>query len=104
MGPDGIVMAPPSLDQDLGFAQCVENLAIQQLIPETGVEADARRASSSAFVIRLGATINAQAGVGINQCALPIDKMDVSHRNDIFKNLHREGLGDKLARCQHPVC
>jgi hypothetical protein len=28
--PDGFVMAPPSLDQDLGFAQCVENLAIQQ--------------------------------------------------------------------------
>jgi hypothetical protein len=30
---------PPALDQDLRFAQAVEDLAIQQLVPELGVEA-----------------------------------------------------------------
>jgi hypothetical protein len=36
---DGAVMAAPSLDQDLGLAQCLEDLAVQQLVAETGVEA-----------------------------------------------------------------
>jgi hypothetical protein len=32
-------MAPPLLDEDLGFALGVEYLAVQQLVPEPSVEA-----------------------------------------------------------------
>src|SRR5918993_5315150 len=34
-----IVVAPPALDHDLCLAQAVEDLAIEQLVPEPGVEA-----------------------------------------------------------------
>ena len=37
--PDCIVVATPPFDQDLSLAQCGEHLAIEQLIPEAGVEA-----------------------------------------------------------------
>ena len=39
MGPDRIVVASPTLDDDLGLAQSVENLAVEQLIAEASVEA-----------------------------------------------------------------
>jgi hypothetical protein len=39
MRPNRVVVAPPSLDQDLGFAQCVENLAVQQFFSKAGIEA-----------------------------------------------------------------
>lgn len=31
---DGVVVVAPPLDQDLGFAQRVKNLAVQQFVPE----------------------------------------------------------------------
>ena len=37
--PDGIVVDAPLLDQDLGFPQAVEDFAVQQFVPEPGVEA-----------------------------------------------------------------
>ena len=39
MGPDCIVVASPALDDDLGLAQSVEDLAVEQLIAKAGVEA-----------------------------------------------------------------
>ena len=36
---DGVVMAPPPLDQHLGFLQAIEDLAIEQLVPELAIEA-----------------------------------------------------------------
>ena len=33
-----VVMPPPPLVQDLGFAQCSEDLGVQQFIPEFAVE------------------------------------------------------------------
>ena len=39
MGPDRVVVASPALDDDLGLAQTVEDLAIEQLIAKAGVEA-----------------------------------------------------------------
>jgi len=39
MRPDGVVVDAPLLDQDLGFPQAVEDFAIEQLIPEPGIEA-----------------------------------------------------------------
>jgi hypothetical protein len=39
MGPDGIEMLAPLLDQHLGFLERVEHLAVQQLIAELAVEA-----------------------------------------------------------------
>ena len=39
VGPDGVVVMPPALDQDLRLAEGVEYLPVEQLIPETGVEA-----------------------------------------------------------------
>ena len=39
MRPDRIVMAPPAFDDDLSFSEGVEDLAIEQLIAKTGVEA-----------------------------------------------------------------
>ena len=36
---DGVVVAAPLLDQDLSFAQRVEDLAVEQFIAEPGVEA-----------------------------------------------------------------
>jgi hypothetical protein len=35
----GVVVFPPVFDDDLGFAKRVEDLAIQQFVPEAGVEA-----------------------------------------------------------------
>src|SRR3989440_1063320 len=39
MRPDRIVVASPALDDDLGLAQTVEDLAVEQLIAKAGVEA-----------------------------------------------------------------
>ena len=35
----GVVVAPPRLDQDLGFGQAEEHLAIEQLVTKLAVEA-----------------------------------------------------------------
>lgn len=37
--PDGVVMVPPALDQDLRLAEGVEDLAFEQFVTEAGVEA-----------------------------------------------------------------
>jgi hypothetical protein len=34
----GVVVAPPALDDDLCFGERVEDLAIEQFIPQSGVE------------------------------------------------------------------
>ena len=39
MRADGVVVPPPALNDDLGFAQGVEDLAIEQLVAQAGVEA-----------------------------------------------------------------
>ena len=39
MRSDGIVVAAPTLDDDLGFPQRVEDLAIEQFVPQAGIEA-----------------------------------------------------------------
>src|SRR6187402_3072623 len=39
MGPDGIVMTAPALDDNLRLAESVEDLAVEQLVPEPGIEA-----------------------------------------------------------------
>ena len=39
MRPDRVVVASPTLDDDLGLAQSVENLAVEQLIAKAGIEA-----------------------------------------------------------------
>ena len=39
MGPDRVVVPSPALDDDLGFAQTVEDLAVEQLIAKASVEA-----------------------------------------------------------------
>src|SRR5262245_20791062 len=39
VGPDRVVVASPTLDDDLGLAQSVENLAVEQLIAKAGIEA-----------------------------------------------------------------
>jgi len=38
MGPDGIVMTAPALDDNLRLAESVEDLAVEQLVPEPGIE------------------------------------------------------------------
>ena len=35
MGPYGVVVATPALDDDLGFSQGVEDLAIEQFVTQT---------------------------------------------------------------------
>jgi len=39
MWPDRVVVAPPALDDDLGFSQRVEDLAVEQLVAQARVEA-----------------------------------------------------------------
>ncbi len=39
VGAFGVVVFPPLFDQDLGFSQTVEDFTVQELIPESGVEA-----------------------------------------------------------------
>ncbi len=39
VGPDCIVLLPPALYQDLGLLQGVENLAVEQLVPELPIKA-----------------------------------------------------------------
>ena len=38
MRSDCVVMVPPTLDQDLSFAQRIEDLAVEQLVAEAGIE------------------------------------------------------------------
>jgi hypothetical protein len=38
VGSDCLVVVPPSFDQNLGFAQCVEDFAIEQFVSEPGIE------------------------------------------------------------------
>ena len=38
MGPEGIVLLPPSLDKHLGLRQRVEQLPVQELVPEFPVQ------------------------------------------------------------------
>src|ERR1700722_5720072 len=38
MSPDGIVLTPPAFDQNFGLLKGVENLSIQELIAQAGVE------------------------------------------------------------------
>ena len=38
MRPDGIVMPAPALDDDLRLAESVEDLAVEQLVPEPGID------------------------------------------------------------------
>src|SRR4051812_16108012 len=47
MRPNRIVMASPALDDDLSFSEWVEDLAIQQLVPQTSVTPMARIASAT---------------------------------------------------------
>ena len=39
MRPDGIVVAAPAFDDDLRLAERVEDLAIEKLVPQAGIEA-----------------------------------------------------------------
>jgi len=39
MRADGIVVTAPGLDDDLGFAQAVEDFAVEQFVAQAGVEA-----------------------------------------------------------------
>ena len=39
VGPDGVIVATPFLDQDLGLAQGVEELAVEEFIAKPCVEA-----------------------------------------------------------------
>ena len=39
MWPDGVVVAAPALDQHLGLLQRVEDLAVEELVPELSIEA-----------------------------------------------------------------
>ena len=39
MRPDRIVVPPPALDDDLGFAQRVEALAVEELVAQASIEA-----------------------------------------------------------------
>ena len=41
MGPDGVVAAAPLLDQDLGHSEGEEDLAVEQLVAEPGIEGPA---------------------------------------------------------------
>lgn len=37
--PLGVIVAPPVLDDDLGFPKRVEDLAVQEFVSEPGIEA-----------------------------------------------------------------
>ena len=39
MGSDGVVVGSPSLDEDLGFLEAVEDLAVEQFVSQLAVEA-----------------------------------------------------------------
>ncbi len=39
MWPDGVVVAPPFFDDDLGLFQGAEDLNVEEFVPEAGVEA-----------------------------------------------------------------
>ena len=39
MGPDSVVVTAPFLDQNLGFAQRVKELTVEEFIAEAGIEA-----------------------------------------------------------------
>jgi hypothetical protein len=39
VGSDCVVVLPPSFNQNLGFAKCVDNYAIEQFVSEPGIEA-----------------------------------------------------------------
>src|SRR5262245_66125027 len=39
MRPHSVVMTPPALNDDLGFAKCVEDFAVKQLVAQASIEA-----------------------------------------------------------------
>ncbi len=39
MRPDSVVLATPSFDEDFGLLQGVEDLAVEELVPQVGIEA-----------------------------------------------------------------
>ena len=39
MRPDGVVMVAPAADQDLGFPERIEDLAVEELVAQLAVEA-----------------------------------------------------------------
>ena len=39
MRPDGVVLAAPGFDQNLGLLQGVEDLAVEEFVPQPGIEA-----------------------------------------------------------------
>ncbi len=39
MGPDGVVVPPPPLDEHLRLEECVEDLPLQQFVTERAIEA-----------------------------------------------------------------
>jgi hypothetical protein len=43
VGPLGVVVTTPLFDDDLGFFQGVEDLAVEQFVPEASVEAQEPR-------------------------------------------------------------
>ena len=38
MGSDGVVVSPPLFDDDLSLFEGIEDLPIQQFVPEAGIE------------------------------------------------------------------
>lgn len=60
-------MAPPLFDDDSGFFERVEDLAIEEFVPEPGVEAFAINAvgmSAGAVAVRVGIGANRLTAVG----------------------------------------
>jgi hypothetical protein len=39
MRPNGVVVPSPGLDDDLGFTQRIEDLSVEQFVPQTSIEA-----------------------------------------------------------------
>src|SRR5947208_3555592 len=71
MWADCIVVAPPALDHDLSFLQRIEDLSLQQLVAQAGVEAldvAVLQGTAGRDVGRLGATapIHSRTAVATN--------------------------------------
>ena len=123
MGPDRVVVASPALDDDLGFAQTVEDLAVEQLIAKASVEAfdvavlprtaslnvsglDAD--SSDPFLHGLGDELRSVVGADVTGDATQDEEVgqNVDHidRLELAADADRQAfMGELVEHVEHPI-
>src|SRR6266480_3273454 len=88
MRPDRVVVASPALDDDLGLAQSVEDLAVEQLIAKASVEA------LDVAVLPRAAALDEEVGQNVDH----IDRLELAGDTD-----RQAFMGELVEHVEHPI-